>query len=90
MAFWRVATFLLVHVSALPAAAGCLPPERPFLPGQTEDARRYEDLIRADFEGYIAAIQDYFRCLDAERARAFTEAQEVSQDYGRFVGMVGE
>lgn len=74
----------------LPAFATCLPPERPFLPGDPEDTRAYADLIRSDFEGYIVDIQDYFRCLDAERARAFVEAQEVSQDYGRFVGMIEE
>jgi len=44
----------------------------------------YADLIRSDFETYIADVQDYFRCLDTERARAFTEAREVSEDYGRF------
>ena len=47
--------------------------------------RAYADLLRADFEGYIADIQEYFRCLDAERQRAFLEAQEVSRDYGRLV-----
>ena len=46
--------------------------------------RAYADLIRADFESYIADVQDYFRCLDAERAHAFVEAREVSEDYGRF------
>ena len=76
--------------TVLPASAACLPPERPFLPADPEDARAYADLIRSDFEGYISAVQDYFRCLDVERARAFNEAQEVSQDYGRFVGMVAE
>jgi hypothetical protein len=48
--------------------------------------RAYADLIRADFEVYVTDVQDYFRCLDAERARAFTEAREVSEDYGRFLG----
>ena len=91
MAFLGVALVLgAAFASALPASADCLPPERPFLPTDPEDARAYADLIRSDFEGYISAVQDYFRCLDAERARAFTEAQEVSQDYGRFVGMVAE
>lgn len=46
--------------------------------------RLYADLLRADFETYIADVQVYFRCLDAERARAFTEARNVSEDYGRF------
>ena len=50
--------------------------------------RTYADLIRADFESYIADVQGYFRCLDAERARAFIEAREVSEDYGRFVSAV--
>ena len=50
--------------------------------------RTYADLIRGDFEAYIADVQDYFRCLDEERARAFVEAREVSKDYGRFVDTV--
>ena len=45
--------------------------------------RAYADLLRSDFEGYIADIQEYFRCLDAERRRAFQEAHEVSEDYGK-------
>ena len=65
------------------AAADCIPPERPFLPQSQEDMRAYADLLRSDFEGYISDIQEYFRCLDAERQRAFHEAQEVGRDYGR-------
>jgi len=45
----------------------------------------YKDIIRQDFEDYISDIQSYFRCLDSERARAFEEAREVSEDYGRFL-----
>jgi hypothetical protein len=58
------------------------------LPGSEEDIRAYADLIRQDFETYIADVQDYFRCIDEERARAFVEAQEVSEDYGRFIRIV--
>jgi hypothetical protein len=47
--------------------------------------RLYADLIRGDFEAYFADVQDYFRCLDEERARAFVEARQVSEEYGRFV-----
>ncbi len=54
-------------------AAPCIAPERPFLPQSREDMRRYADLLRADFETYIAEVQTYFRCLDEERARAFVE-----------------
>jgi hypothetical protein len=31
----------------------------------------------------------YFRCLDTERARAFEEARQVSQDYERFLQKSG-
>ena len=48
-------------------------------------SRAYADLIRSDFESYIADVQHYFRCLDTERARAFVEAREVSDDYARFL-----
>lgn len=37
---------------------------------------------------YIADVQDYFRCLDDERARAFVEAREVSEEYVRFLEAV--
>jgi hypothetical protein len=50
--------------------------------------RTYAELIRADFEAYITDVQDYFRCVDEERARAFEEAREVSEDYGRLLNAV--
>ncbi|MDZ4065268.1 MAG: hypothetical protein U1E06_00180 [Tabrizicola sp.] len=78
-----LALLITVLVAASPAHA-CTPPERPFLPTSREDSA-YADLIRGDFEAYIANVQDYFRCLDDERARAFVEAREVSEDYGRFI-----
>ncbi len=80
---------LVLLIVATPAqaamAAPCIAPERPFLPQSREDMRLYADLLRADFETYIAEVQTYFRCLDDERARAFVEAREVSEEYGRFV-----
>jgi len=79
---------LILGVGAAGPATACTPPERPFLPQSQEDMRTYADLIRVDFEAYIADVQDYFRCLDEERARAFVEAREVSKDYGRFVDTV--
>ena len=68
----------------------CFAPERPFVPTDAEDVREFGHLIRTDFELYIEDIQAYFRCLDEERARAFEEAREVSEDYGRFLQVVGE
>lgn len=82
-----LALLITVLVAGGPAHA-CTPPERPFLPASREDMRAYADLIRGDFEAYIADVQDYFRCLDEERARAFVEAREVSEDYGRFVDVL--
>jgi hypothetical protein len=82
------ATLLILAAGAAGQGAACTPPERPFLPQSQEDMQIYSDLIRADFESYIAKVQDYFRCLDEERARAFIEAREVSEDYGRFVDAV--
>ena len=79
---------LILGVGEAGPAAACTPPARPFLPQSQEDMRTYADLIRGDFEAYIADVQDYFRCLDEERARAFVEAREVSKDYGRFVDTV--
>jgi len=70
-------------------AETCFAPSRPFVPNGTQAAQEFADLIRNDFKGYIMDIQSYFRCLDDERARAFHEAREVSEEYGRFLGSVG-
>jgi hypothetical protein len=78
-------TLLITVLVVSGPAHACTPPERPFLPASREDMRSYADLIRGDFEAYIADVQEYFRCLDAERARAFVEAREVSEEYGRFL-----
>lgn len=85
---WVSAGVCLLAVMSSPALGACLPPERPYLPADPVDARLYADLIRADVETYITAIQQYFRCLDAERSRAFAEARQVSEDYGRFIILV--
>lgn len=76
-------------LGSLASSANCLAPERPFVPSDPQAAREYADLIQNDFEIYIQDIQSYFRCLDDERARAFQEAREVSEEYGRFLGTLG-
>ena len=81
---------LILLVSETNSAEQCLAPIRPFVPSDSQAARDYTDIIRRDFEVYITDIQDYFRCLEQERARAFEEAREVSQDYGRFLELVGD
>ena len=45
-------------------------------------------MLRDDFEFYLTDIQGYLRCLDAERARAFQEAREVTEEYNRFHSIV--
>ena len=67
------------------SAENCFPPPVPFVPSGLEAQREFADLIRQDFETYIVDVQEYFRCLDAERARAFEEARKVSEEYGRFL-----
>ena len=84
------AIVLLICVPGPGFAESCLAPPRPFLPSDSQTARDYGDIIRRDFEDYIQDIQNYFRCLDGERARAFKEAREVSEDYGRFLQLVGD
>jgi hypothetical protein len=81
---------LLLLVGAASHAEACLAPVRPYVPSDSQAARDYADIIRRDFEVYITDIQDYLRCLEQERARAFEEAREVSQDYGRFLELVGD
>lgn len=86
-------TWAVVLLLALVGTAGaetCLAPLAPFVPNNPQAALEYADIIRQDFEFYISDIQDYFRCLDAERARAFEEAREVSQAYGRFLTLDGQ
>ena len=84
------AIVLLICVPGSVLAESCFAPARPFLPSDSQAARDYADIIRGDFENYIQDIQSYFRCLDSERARAFEEAREVSEDYGRFLQLVGD
>ncbi len=81
---------LAVAFAGTTAAQTCLAPPRPFVPSDLEAAREYADLIRQDFDLYIRDIQSYFLCLEAERARAFEEAREVSEEYGRFLGITQE
>ncbi|WP_238719977.1 hypothetical protein [Nitratireductor alexandrii] len=86
---WRArasqAILLLVLSTGNATAESCLAPVRPYVPSDARAARDYADLIRRDFDLYIRDIQSYFRCLEAERARAFEEAREVSEEYGRFL-----
>lgn len=79
------AIVLTFGVSAAAGAGTCFPPVRPFVPNDSYTAAEFADLISHDFETYIEDVQVYFRCLDQERARAFEEARQVSQDYERFL-----
>jgi hypothetical protein len=81
---------ILLVVPGASFADSCLAPTRPFVPSDSQSMRDYRDIIRQDFEDYMIDIQSYFRCLDSERARAFEEAHEVSEDYGRFLQLVGD
>ena len=86
---WSVHSIAFLIILAGGASAQpCFAPARPFVPSGPQAAQEYADLIRTDFEVYIQDIQSYFRCLDDERARAFLEAREVSEEYGRFLGLV--
>lgn len=85
-----ISVFSLLVVAQVASAQTCFAPERPFVPTDPQDVREYRDLIGRDFETYIADIQSYFRCLEEERARAFEEAREVSEDYGRFLQITGD
>jgi len=87
---YYIAVFLFLWLPGVANAQTCYAPERPFVLIDPRDIREYSDLIRSDFELYIQNIQAYFRCLEEERARAFEEAREVSEDYGRFLQVVGQ
>tara|TARA_R110002072_G_scaffold118175_1_gene249494 strand:- start:190 stop:372 length:183 start_codon:yes stop_codon:yes gene_type:complete len=60
------------------------------VPSDPQAAKEYRDLILQDFEVYIQDIQEYFHCLEGERTRAFDEARDVSQEYGRFLQRVDQ
>ena len=80
---------LMTGVPCVAQPIGCLPPIRPFLPSDPRDVRAYADLLRQDYEAYIADFGAYLQCLDAERARVFKEGQEVTQEYGRLQALTG-
>ena len=86
--FLAATGLLLAAVAASPPAlgqeVGCIPPAPPFVPSDPRDVQTYADLLRQDFETYIAEFEAYMRCLDTERVRAFQEGQAVIREYGRF------
>ena len=87
-----VSALLAGLVTGVPCVAqpvGCIPPIRPFLPSDPRDVRAYADLLRQDFEAYIADFGAYLQCLDTERARVFEEGQEVTQEYGWLQALTG-
>ena len=85
-----IPVFSLICFAQMAQAQTCYAPPRPFVPTDLQDVLEYRDLIGRDFETYIADIQSYFHCLEEERARAFEEAREVSQEYGRFLQITRE
>lgn len=80
---WAIVLWV-VSVSGA-GAETCIAPARPFVPSNPKSVQEYRDLIQQDFEFYIQDVQEHFRCLDDERARAFEEAREVSDEYGQFL-----
>ena len=94
LSFRWVARLIFLLVLLFPplgaSAESCIAPPRPFVPRDARTAEEYADTILRDFDLYFRDIQSYLRCLDAERARAFQEAREVSEDYERFVQQAGQ
>ncbi len=77
-----------IFVASGVQANTCFPPERPYVPAEIESAREYRELIYDDFQTYFEDFSAYLQCLDEERARAFQEGQEVSEEYRRFFDQV--
>ena len=71
---------LLLTVQVTQAQA-CLQPIPPFVPINPADIREYSDLLRRDMEAYLANVERYFRCQDAQRAQVFIEARLASEAY---------
>ncbi|MDO6732881.1 hypothetical protein Q4577_22970 [Marinovum sp. 2_MG-2023] len=83
------AIVLTLSVSGVAGAETCFPSVRPFVPSDGNAVAEFADLVVKDFEAYIKDVQAYFRCLESERARAFEEARQVSQDYESFLNEGG-
>lgn len=79
---------LLIFSMSASGGQACLAPARPFVPPDPSLARENAEFIQAEFEDYFTSVQTYFRCLDAERARLFDEAREVSGEYEDFLRRV--
>lgn len=76
---------LLNAAHAQEGAEFCFPPAVPSVPTSSEHVHLYSDLLKRDFEDYFANVEDYIRCLDWERNRAFEEARNAAQTYGRLL-----
>lgn len=87
--FWPQLWTLLIFTVVGSGARACLAPTRPFVPSDPSATREYAEIIREEFEDYFTSAHKYFRCLDAERARVFDEAKEVSGEYENFLRRVG-
>ncbi len=85
---WAVA--LVAALVSKSGAETCVAPIRPYVPSDPHAVAAYVHIIRKDFEFYIQDFQDHFRCLDEERARAFDEARNVSEEYGWFMDAKGQ
>jgi hypothetical protein len=66
-------------------AGFCLPLTPPALPSDIRLMQEFAELLRDEFEQYLAEVTGYFRCFDDERARAWREAAEVTAQYGAFL-----
>ncbi len=70
--------------------SGCIAPVVPFVPADPSDRAEYIDLLKRDFEDYFGAVSAYFRCLENERERAFSEAQQATQVYSELLAAPAE
>lgn len=75
-------------VSAQPEVIRCLAPEVPITDLPEAVLAEYRSEISAEFEAYFAAVGEHIACLDAERDRALTEAQEATQTYSTFLSTI--
>ncbi|WP_298362704.1 hypothetical protein [uncultured Litoreibacter sp.] len=82
---WLYAIVLWVGFAAQANAQICYPPTVPFVPNDPAAQREFADLIRQDFETYIVDVQNFFKCLDTERARTLEEARTMTEEYRRFL-----
>ena len=64
----------------------CLPPEEQFAFEPPRNDPELFKMVRGDYQTYLTGLEDYIRCLDAERTRAIRAGHAVLARYVEYFG----